>query len=114
MDENNDEDGENTAFNEVTIAPFHPDWTFAPPSYVDYDHDKDFDELLRDPLDYEKRTPYPTISIVMAKGINLAGEEATAKIGMHNEEVLNELGYEKVRKIYDERVLEKKSSTYLA
>lgn len=105
-----DDDNNNKAFNDVTIAPFHPNWTFAPSSYDD-DHNNEDTSL--DPLDYEKRTPYPTISIVMAKGIDLAGEEATDKIGVHNEETLNELGYENVRRIYDENVLEKKSSRFV-
>ena len=111
-----DDDERYSALDEVTIAPFHPEWTFAPPA-EDHNgmsfHDEDNNiDLSKDPLDYEKRTPYPTISIVMAKGIDLAGEEATAKIGIHNEEKLNELGYESVERLYHEKVLKNGSSRF--
>ncbi len=123
------DDYHENGFSEVTIAPFHPEWTFASPTnefeytnkeeYHDenvsskkYEREMESKAQQQDPLDYEKRTPYPTISIVMAKGIDLAGEETTAKIGEQNEATLTDLGYDMVKQIYHEEVLRKKSSSF--
>lgn len=90
--------------DEVTIAPFHPRWSFAP-SDLDGNYENDVDDTLEDPINYEKRTPFPTISIVMSKGIDLAGEETTARIGDHNEEILNEMGSIALKSLYHDKVL---------
>jgi hypothetical protein len=60
-------------FETVIPAPFHPDWSFAgePES-----------------LQFEKRSPHPTISLVSARVVDAAGEAATKQIGKHNEQVL--------------------------
>jgi hypothetical protein len=59
--------------DEVIVAPFHPDWAFAgePES-----------------LQFEKRSPYPTVTLVSTRVVEAAGEEATEQIGKHNEYVL--------------------------
>jgi len=80
----------------VTIAPFHPEWTYASPNENYNDED---------PVNYEKKSPFPTISIVMSSGIELAGQQATSKIGLHNEEILNEMGCNRLEKLYREEVL---------
>jgi len=98
LDELSDNDG-NYIGEAITVAPFHPRWSFASSNL---DKDNDFE----DPINYEKRTPYPTISIVMSKGIDLAGEEVTARIGVHNEEVLNEVGVSALRELYHNTVLQ--------
>lgn len=90
--------------DEVTIAPFHPKWSFAP-SDMDEDNENNYDETIEDPINYEKRTPFPTISIVMSKGIDLAGEETTARIGVHNEEILNQVGSIALKSLYHDKVL---------
>ncbi len=87
--------------DEVTVAPFHPNWSFAP-SIENLDENG---QIIDDPINYEKRTPFPTISIVMSKGIDLAGEAITAKIGLHNEKVLNEIGSTSLQNLYNEKVL---------
>ena len=66
--------------NEVIWAPFHPHW-----SYRDAESEGDDDETLQ----IEKQTPYPLVSIVDAAVIDKAGESATAKIGLQNEEILS-------------------------
>ena len=93
LDEAEDEDGIHL-FDEVTIAPFHPHWSFASST-----SDED------DPVSFEKRTPLPTISIVMSKGIHMAGEETTARIGEHNEGVLHDIGSTALTQLFNDRVL---------
>lgn len=61
-------------YPQVIIAPFHPKWEFANES--------------NPAIFYEKRSPYPTISIVSARVVDQAGEAVTDKIGVHNEHVL--------------------------
>ena len=86
--------------DEVTIAPFHPDWYFSTENNVNGKNGE-----LRNPLDYEKKSPYPTISLVRTSVILQAGEEATSRIGIHNEKILNECGAKRLNEIYNEKVL---------
>jgi hypothetical protein len=89
-----DLEDENLIGDEITLAPFHPDWSFAGTSG-------------ENPLDYEKKSPYPTISLVRTSVIERAGEEATNKIAVHNEEVLQDFGAKKLQTFYAEKVLQK-------
>ena len=84
---------------DVIVAPFHPRWTFSDTSSSDVGGnksnddtdtkiDEDDDETI-DPIAYEKRSPYPTISIVSARTVEQAGEGVTRKIGIHNEQLLS-------------------------
>jgi uncharacterized protein len=59
--------------DDVIVAPFHPDWVFAgePES-----------------LQFEKRSPYPTVTLVSTRVVDKAGEEATKQIGLQNEKTL--------------------------
>ncbi len=82
-----------TIGDEITIAPFHPDWSFASSS------------SSRNPLDYEKKSPYPTISLVRSSVIIKAGEEATGRIGIHNEEVLQKYGCDELEELYQKGVV---------
>ncbi len=82
-----------TIGDEITIAPFHPDWSFASSS------------SSQNPLDYEKKSPYPTISLVRSSVIIKAGEEATGRIGIHNEEVLQKYGCDEVEELYQKRIV---------
>ena len=87
---------------EVTIAPFHPDWKFA-------GNDGEIDGTEADKSDsvaWEKRTPYPTISLVRTSAIAAAGCDATSRIAVHNEEVLSELGSHALGELFRERVLQ--------
>jgi len=63
--------------NDVTLAPFHPEWKY----YDDYDDDDDVIEL-------EKQSPYPTISLVSTAVIDKAGPAATEQIARNNQEIL--------------------------
>lgn len=79
--------------NEITIAPFHPNWTYAEKSV----------------LDYEKKSPYPMISIVRSDVIEHAGgEDISNKISMNNEHVLCNT-FNNIRELemfYNENVLQ--------
>ena len=57
---------------DVIVAPFHPNWEFDGP----------------ESLNFEKRSPYPTASLVSAKVVEKAGQTVTELIGEHNEELL--------------------------
>lgn len=60
--------------DEVIVAPFHPDWTWT----------KGESESLQ----FEKRSPYPTVSLVSTRVIDAAGEDVTRQIGVQNEKTL--------------------------
>lgn len=77
----------------VTVAPFHPDWQFG----------QDDDGLA-----WEKRTPFPTVSLVRSSAIDAAGEEATARIASHNEATLKKLGSHALQQLYQKSVLQNK------
>ncbi|OEU11650.1 hypothetical protein FRACYDRAFT_244768 [Fragilariopsis cylindrus CCMP1102] len=62
--------------DDVIIAPFHPDWQF------------EFDTRDEYALNYEKRSPYPLISIVSTNVVEKAGEAVTELIGDNNREIL--------------------------
>jgi hypothetical protein len=87
-------DLEDEVEEEVIIAPFHPKWVFYSPDEADDVN----------PLNFEKMTPFPTISIVNINSILKAGEASTDKIAVHNEGVLSEMGFHKLRQKYDESV----------
>lgn len=80
--------------DEITLAPFHPDWFFASE-----------DSASKNPLDYEKKSPYPTISLVRTSVIMQAGEDATGRIGIHNEQTLTEVGSDRLEDLYQRKVL---------
>jgi len=90
------EDLEESFFEDdfVTLAPFHPEWQFGdgPPE-----------------LDIEKRSPYPTITVVCTSVIDKAGPAATEQIGEHNEQVLLDLGISKLQQFYQTKVFHKDS-----
>ncbi|GAX12125.1 hypothetical protein FisN_1Hh050 [Fistulifera solaris] len=70
----------------ITLAPFHPEWMFAEDEPV---------------LAFEKRSPYPTISIVSAQAIELAGPAATEQIGRNNAKILNSRSFAEWQSIYN-------------
>lgn len=77
----------------ITVAPFHPAWSF--------------EGEANSPVAWEKRTPFPTVSIVRSDAIEAAGEEATARIAQHNEEILNDVGSHALRDLFRRAVLQK-------
>ena len=72
--------------DDVIVAPFHPDWVFAgePES-----------------LQFEKRSPYPTVTLVSTRVVDKAGEEATKQIGMQNEKTLLSKSPDELRNMWE-------------
>jgi len=108
---------------EITIAAFHPKWQFNGGGGGS-NSQSDGDAAA---IDYEKRTPYPTISIVMSSVIDSLLKEredgdgttneddngggdgssalATERIADLNEKTLCAIGVERLKEIFDEEVL---------
>jgi hypothetical protein len=81
--------------NYVTWAPFHPAYQF----------DGD-DECLW----VEKRSPYPTVSIVSSAVIDSAGDSVATNIGENNEEILRKKTASQWQELYDASVRSKPES----
>lgn len=73
----------------VMLAPFHPAWRYG-------------GGLDDGALNLEKRSPYPTISIVAQHVLDQAGSQATERIAQHNEEVLRQWDLDTWKRIYRE------------
>jgi len=73
---NNVEDDWSDELDDVIIAPFHPNWQF------------EFDTLEEYALNYEKRSPYPLISLVSTNVVEKAGGAVTEFIGENNRDIL--------------------------
>ena len=83
----------------VTVAGFHPRWEFG-------------DSVGSDPaVSWEKRSPVPTVSVVLSQGVLAAGREATAGIAEHNEAVLSTLGEAATAEVFKTKVLLSASSS---
>ena len=78
--------------DDITLASFHPDWCFASDNTED---------LV---LSFEKKTPYPTVSIVSADVIDRAGETATKQIGLDNEKTLLAGSFSQWQHLYDQAI----------
>jgi len=83
--------------DEIIIAPFHPEWRWSL-------------EGQDDALNFEKKSPFPTISIVRSRVVFDAGEETTRRIGMHNEKILSEMGSKSLEEFYETNVFGCKNS----
>lgn len=94
----------------ITIAAFHPNWRF---------NSQGTDDMKVSAVDYEKRTPYPTISIVMSSAIDSlvpkddhdderkesGSSVVTNRIAASNEQTLCGLGVDKLKEIVVNDVL---------
>lgn len=89
------EEDDNSIANHVTWAPFHPEYEF-----------QGDDECLQ----VEKRSPYPTVSIVSSAVIDSAGPSVTTQIAKHNEEILRKKTKTQWQQIYDASVRPKPES----
>ena len=86
---------------EVTLAPFHPQWSYFSDSHTGNNNGDDDDD---DVLALEKRSPHATISLVSTATIDRAGEAATAQIAAHNQHVLEQKSVAEWNVIYDQAV----------
>jgi len=109
---------------DITVAAFHPEWQFNGGSEDGESDDNDNSNIIVHPIDYEKRTPYPTISIVMSSVIDSLMKEreevdnnndddsdsssapVTERIADLNEKTLCAIGVERLKEIFDKDVLE--------
>jgi hypothetical protein len=89
------EEDENSVANHITWAPFHPEYEF-----------QGDDECLQ----VEKRSPYPTVSIVSSAVIDSAGPSVTANIAKNNEEILRKKTASQWQELYDASVRSKPES----
>lgn len=94
----------------ITLAAFHPDWRF---------NTKNSDSSIESTsaIDYEKRTPYPTISIVMSSVIDAlidpdaeqsedgSSSVVTNRIAASNEKTLCKLGVDRLKEMYKSKVI---------
>ncbi|CAJ1970147.1 unnamed protein product [Cylindrotheca closterium] len=74
--------------DDIIVAPFHPNWQFG----------GDGQRLL----DFEKKSPYPTVTFVSAKVVEQAGEAATAQIAQKNEETLEGKTLDSLQETWDD------------
>ncbi len=70
----------------VIVAPFHPSWEFGGTS-----------DVLEACLDYEKRSPYPIVTLVSTDVVEKAGASVTEAIGEHNRQVLLDIEQESMQ-----------------
>lgn len=75
----------------ITWAPFHPHWQY-----------QDGETILQ----WEKRTPHPTVSIVSTTAIEKAGSLATQSIVNQNAKILQAKTLEEWQSIYDSAVFQ--------
>lgn len=71
-------------FDDVIVAPFHPSWEFASEAAEEYSVGTDAEACL----DYEKRSPFPLVTLVSTRVVESAGETVTEAIGEHNKKIL--------------------------
>jgi hypothetical protein len=78
--------------DEVTLAPFHPEWQFFSEGGDDDDEEGDNDEDEDDDdyddegvqLSFEKKSPFPTVTLVSTRTIDQAGPSVTDQIAQSN------------------------------
>jgi hypothetical protein len=73
------------AANFVTWAPFHPDWEYS----------------VHDAVSFEKKSPFPTVSIVATSVIDKAGPAVTDQIARKNAETLKAKPRDEWKTLYD-------------
>ena len=96
-----DEESETFLADVVTWAPFHPKWSYA--------GDDDLDaQRNEDPLDLEKQSPHPTVSIVSTRVIEEAGPCATERIAFDNQRTLSNKTMREWRDLYNEALFQKR------
>jgi hypothetical protein len=106
-EEQEDEDGHSNGLGcDITVAAFHPKWRFG----------QDGNNNHEQAVDFEKRAPYPTISIVRSSAIDAlmndddnvvidSSAPATRRIAYQNEKTLRDIGLEKLRELFDAVVI---------
>lgn len=87
-----DEFLEDEQYDTIMWAAFHPNWKYGGGA------------LEEDPLNLEKASPYPTISIVSQTVLDQAGPQATERIATTNQATLAQFDWTTWRRIYQEAI----------
>jgi len=81
--------------DKVTLAAFHPNWS--------YNDEDDIDESLQ-LLEFEKKTPYPTVTFVSTEVVEAVSEDTTNRIAEKNEETLLQKNVQEMKSLYQNHV----------
>jgi hypothetical protein len=101
-----DDEEEATIYDAMTLAAFHPDWEYENGAI----HAED--SSTTNGLDFEKKSPFPTLTLVSTETIDAAGPEVTERIAQQNARVLQaEMTLEQLQKLYQQAVWRCKSET---
>ena len=122
-----DDDDMETLADRVAIAGFHPQWEYVSPtatctndgkSDISNSMEEEEQEVVQlNAISYEKRSPYPTVTIVHWSAIDTKSNEQeheydlglvqhiTERIAEYNSEVLSKLGVNALEEIYVRDVL---------
>jgi hypothetical protein len=87
------EESEEDISNFITLAPFHHEWTFG-------------EEEDSPSLHFEKKTPYPTVTLVWTDVIDSAGPIVTDKIAKQNEKTLRSKSCQELTEMYEQGVFQ--------
>ncbi|KAI2506860.1 hypothetical protein MHU86_7545 [Fragilaria crotonensis] len=90
FDEGDDDDLQ----SQVTLAPFHPGWMF----------EDDGTAATNPSLQFEKKSPYPTVTLVWTDVIDAAGPAVSSKIAAQNEITLGRKSVEELAALYQQSV----------
>ena len=89
----------------ITIAPFHPLWEFGcDDDTVDDTGEADDTDKEWEQLAYEKKSPYPTVTIVSSATIDQAGPIVTEQIAETNLDTLTSFSVDQLDEIWNEGV----------
>jgi hypothetical protein len=92
-DDEDDESDEDVQC-QVTLAPFHPGWMF----------EDDGTATTNPSLQFEKKSPYPTVTLVWTDVIDTAGPMVSSKIGAQNEITLGRKSVAELTTLYQQCV----------
>ena len=98
----------------ITLAPFHPLWVFegdGDDGFIgdETDGDESDKEKCNDhwkQLEFEKKSPYPIVTIVSSASIDQAGPVVTEQIGKTNYETLTSWSVQQLDKLWTERIFQ--------
>jgi hypothetical protein len=93
-DYNIDKGDDDDLLSQVTLAPFHPGWMF----------EDDGAAATNPSLQFEKKSPFPTVTLVWTDIIDAAGPAVSSKIAAQNEITLGKKSVEELAAMYQQSV----------
>ena len=91
-------------YDPITIAPFHPLWEFGDDEDEDIIGEVDDTGSEWEKLAFEKRSPYPTVTIVSSATIDQAGPVVTEQIAKTNRETLTSYTAKQLGEIWNKSI----------